>query len=48
MIKRSRVNTEVASSAQVVVFKCRVFFFEYNNVYGKEANLLDNSSEKPN
>ena len=48
MIKRSRVNTEVASSAQVVVFKCRFFFSEYNNVYGIEANLLDNSSEKPN
>ena len=33
MIKRSRVNTEVASSVQVVVFKCRFFFCEYN-VYG--------------
>ena len=25
MMKRSRANTEVASSAKVVVFKCRFF-----------------------
>ena len=42
MIKRSRVNTEVASSAQVVVFKCR-FFLRIQRVWYK-----DNGSEKPN
>ena len=49
MMKRSRANTEVASSAKVVVFKCRFFFFcEYKNVYSTKINILDNGSEKPN
>ena len=48
MIKRSRANNEVASSAKVVVFKCRFFFCEYKNVYSIKINILDNGSEKPN
>ena len=49
-MKRSRANTEVASSAKVIVFKCRFFFFfcEYKNVYSIKTNILDNGSEKPN
>ena len=48
MITRSRAKTEIASSAKVIVFKCRFFFGEYKNVYSIKTNILDNGSEKPN